>query len=131
MTVIELNTDTLLSAVEEVVAERGRDYVYDKTRPGWSFDAGYYTPTCVYQTPEGEPACIYGAALAKIDPSLVPEHHVADGIRHVLSELANRPDVNVILTRMDEDYFAGAQIDQDGGQDYGTVLDNLRGGLGR
>lgn len=59
---IEITRDTMRAALILAVAKRGADYVYDKTIPGWSrFDEGM---VCVYSTPDGSPACLFGEALS-------------------------------------------------------------------
>ncbi|QOP64286.1 hypothetical protein QDW16_gp18 [Microbacterium phage Quenya] len=47
-------------ALDQVVQERGPDYVYQKEAGG----------DCFYSTPDGQPDCVVGAVLAKIAPEV-------------------------------------------------------------
>lgn len=71
-----------IDAMHEAVAERGEDWVYPlperdpDARNGIVAD-GWHVPnstTCVYMTDEGDPACLIGLALYKINPDLVPNY---------------------------------------------------------
>lgn len=52
----EVTVETVIKALEEVVAEKGEDYVYP--------NAG---AECLYAI-DGEPSCIVGHVIARLDP---------------------------------------------------------------
>lgn len=54
----KLTTEEVLKALDEAVAERGADYVYERAEHG---------DQCQYSL-DGQPSCIVGHVLAKLDP---------------------------------------------------------------
>lgn len=72
---IQVSDEQFIEAMKAAVAERGEDYVY----PEWSgngLEDDYHDKwgQCEYSTPSGEPACLIGLALSKIDEDLVPKY---------------------------------------------------------
>lgn len=57
-----LSTEAVTKALEEAVAEKGEEYVYESPL------TDYYEGDCFYATPEGAPSCIVGHVFAKLDP---------------------------------------------------------------
>lgn len=96
MSLDNLNDDDrrFIEAMEAAVAERGADWVYpeaeadpdtDETtflRDAWHADT---EGSCVYQTEDGEPACIIGLAMHKLGLELPPYDRVF-GARAALRE---------------------------------------------
>lgn len=60
---VKFTKDAVIAALEEIVKEKGEDYVYPQ--------AEKFLP-CVYAV-DGEPSCIVGQVIAKIDPDLLKE----------------------------------------------------------
>lgn len=94
MTTTPFTPQQFIDALHAAVAERGGDFVYPKDDPDWVVtDTDDYDPdnkdepTCQYQTRDGQPACIIGAALWKIDPALVPEYGNTNGVWTVLANV--------------------------------------------
>ena len=54
-----ITVEQVIATLEEVVAEKGEDYVYPT-------EAGY--GECFYGNEDGSPSCIVGHVLAKLDP---------------------------------------------------------------
>lgn len=79
MTTAPFTPQQFIDALHAAVAERGGDFVYPQDDPDW-----VVAETCQYQTRDGQPACIIGAALWKIDPALVPEYGNTNGVWTVL-----------------------------------------------
>lgn len=52
----KIDVDTVLGVMEEIVAEFGADYVYTD-----------HYESCQYVSDEGQPACIVGQVLARLD----------------------------------------------------------------
>lgn len=107
---IEITKDEARTLLAEVVAEKGRDYVYPRANSG---------DGCVYFESDGSPSCIVGHVLAKKGATLAQledlalNGHAVETLFHegiVLADHATRG----ALTR--------AQDIQDGGSTWGTAL---------
>lgn len=102
-------------ALRSAVAERGEDYVYPSAEenPEWH-DGGF--GLCLYQTHDGEPACIIGLALHKIDPDLVPSAYDTQGAYYVLEGYGIPENVRAAAH--------GAQAAQDNGETWGQAFED-------
>lgn len=109
---VRFDEQGFIKAMREVVEERGADYIYPKDTNA-TRASGWRTPTgtCVYTLPSGEPACIVGAALAKI--GLKPS---ANANAAVVLEYEMRASGRVASAASD------AQDEQDGGAPWGQAL---------
>ena len=68
----QITRENFTRAMREAVAERGAGFVYPEqgselAKQGWRSGG----VTCVYALPSGEPGCLIGLALHKIDPELL------------------------------------------------------------
>lgn len=111
MAEMQITEAEFTAAMEAAVAERGENYVYKAPLDG----------DCVYVDQDGNPSCLIGAAIAKIDPSLLPEwgDFANDGgaaatFGHVLS-------THRLALAADQ-----AQNTQDGGGTWGDALENYK-----
>lgn len=110
----EITVETVLSTMEEVVAEFGEDYVY--VEPGDPEDDSY---GCLYAH-EGGPSCLIAHVLTRLD---VP-----------LSELAEYEGNSAIYLAEDllglsnsvANVLQAAQSEQDTGGTWGEALDYAR-----
>lgn len=68
---VKFTKSAVLKALDEIVEELGGDYIY----PEWE------TGGCTYATVDGEPSCIVGRVIAKIDPDLFEQVKVAETAR--------------------------------------------------
>lgn len=119
MTQVQITEEQFTKAMHEAVAERGEDWVYPRKTPNeqrndieteWRDRFG----VCRYQKPSGEPACIIGLALHKIDPSLVPDSNTFRSASAVLGALGAPESVQFAARR--------AQAAQDTGRSWGRAL---------
>lgn len=135
-----MSTDTLtdddrkfIDAMDAAVAERGEDWVYPL--PARDPDAiagvvadGWHVPnttTCVYMTDEGDPACLIGLALYKINPDLVPNYDASSSeydmdAFSVLARLSEAGDLKLSERTMSAAY--AAQRLQDDGAPWGQAI---------
>lgn len=117
-------TEALRAAVEE----RGEDYSYPEGIYEGQFDIprddDYHNGgLCVYQTPDGTPACIIGLALYKIDPELVPDYDLVMSAQKALEDIGVSDRVRFAAGR--------AQGVQDGGDTWGHALREYEDALAR
>ena len=98
------------AAMREAVAERGADWRYPSD-PAWRNGNN----ACVYSLPTGEPACLIGLALYKIDPKLMPGHEDIGSANDVMRDLGFGGLVCSAAT--------SAQGVQDRGERWGDALD--------
>jgi hypothetical protein len=125
MTEAAFTIEQFTAALEAAVAERGKDYIYPRGNRDYTTESG----TCVYSTPGGEPACLIGLALHKIDPSLVPEYGIVSGATDVLRALVDADDpeseeFNLFLNAADN-----AQGAQDMAKTWGKALTTYKATL--
>jgi hypothetical protein len=102
-------------AMRAAVAERGEDWVYPANDQvaydtGWRDSSGL----CQYTTLDGEPGCIIGLALHKIDPSIVPAYGTWAGASLILRGFG-LPGSVLIAAQV-------AQAAQDNGKSWGEAL---------
>lgn len=115
-------TMTLREALQAAVDERGADYVYPAKDSNWSNDDYHYEGVCVYRTPNGDPACIFGLALTKMGLyDYLPHYRREEGIDAVLRLIMGRTDHTFTPTEIRA--ASAAQYAQDNYADYGTVLE--------
>lgn len=122
-----------IDAMEAAVAERGADWVYPEAeadpdtfgatflRDAWHVDA---SGSCVYQTEDGEPACIIGLAMHKMGVDLPPFDRIV-GARGALQ------DSGLNLSDSILDAASTAQNSQDGGDSWGYALEEFKEAVGR
>lgn len=138
---VKFTKTAVLQALEEIVAEVGENYVY----PGW--ETG-----CMYADEgDGEPACIVGRVIAKIDPNMFEETRKAElsrggswsisGFheteeerdealssvqRSVYGKVSDIPPVLETDDANTRDILRVAQIMQDGGETYAWALNEAK-----
>lgn len=126
----EITVEEFTAAMEAAVEERGRDYIYPaaverdmdsdyEVGPIYYDDEYHYADGgCVYQTPDGAPACIIGVVLDKLGLD-VPAYGSMSDARVVLEQ----------RTTLSEDILRGAkyaQSAQDTGHSWGRALDRYK-----
>ena len=114
---VQITRENFTAAMRAAVAERGEDFVYpaqgsELAEQGWRSEQG----TCVYDLPDGSPACLIGLALYKIDPSLLT--HV-EFQYHNASRVMSRAGVQDRMLLLAADM---AQVKQDEDEPWGEVL---------
>jgi hypothetical protein len=102
-------------AMRAAVAERGENWVYPANDQvahdtGWRDGRGF----CQYTTADGEPGCLIGLALHKIDPSIVPAYGSLMGADLTLKAFGLPHSVQVAAQ--------SAQSAQDDGETWGEAL---------
>lgn len=123
MSVPTLTTKTVMQAIDELIIERGPDYVYDQKAAGG----------CFYSDENGAPGCFVGAIVAKLDPEafkdlVVKEAPFDDGDGGVLgripagdvSELVRSASINVESPTLKQ-ALERLQSIQDYGMPWGTA----------
>jgi hypothetical protein len=112
-----ITEEAFTAAMRAAVEERGAAYTYPAVddevarAEGWRDNTGQ----CQYQNAAGEPACLIGLALSKIDPSLVPEYGSVVGADHYLRGYGAPQAVQLAAS--------AAQSYQDTGETWGLALD--------
>jgi hypothetical protein len=116
-----ITEEEFTAALRAVVEERGADYVYPKYDENYTLLDALGFPICQYSTPSGEPACIVGAALAKIDPELVPPYGYMKPAHSVLNDIISEESG---FAESPEWVWAArsAQSAQDAGRTWGEAL---------
>lgn len=120
----------VLQTLEEIVAETGPDFVYQ-----WRNDGGIGS-SCTYADSEGEPSCIVGRVIAKLDPELFKAVAEAEERKGSSWSVSAFPDDEFgtkvcgvpTLPASDEvrRILRAAQSTQDGGRPYGEALENAK-----
>lgn len=102
-------------AMRAAVAERGEDWVYP-ANDQVAYDTGWRNSSgmCQYTTLDGNPGCIIGLVLHKIDPSIVPAYDTWAGATPILRGFG-LPDSVLIAAEC-------AQVAQDNGKNWGEAL---------
>lgn len=117
--------DWLVSLMDAVVTERGRDFIY--RRPG----GGNHSPCLYVNKATNEPSCLFGTMLAKAGVPLewlgqfqADGTHTmgADGVLAKLGVAWSTSDTFRVLGSAVMD----AQMAQDSGKPYGPILDDFR-----
>jgi hypothetical protein len=115
----DVTPEAFVQAVRDVVAEKGREFVYDRpTRVNDGEPA-----SCLYSPTDEYPhACLFGTALARLGYS-VPTRFEGEGIDTVLTELFGW----TYTVRNDRILKAAsrAQSLQDTGHPWGAALDRF------
>lgn len=113
----DLNEEAFDKAVTEVIQERGYDFVY--VMPEVKMSWGATKKSCMYFSDDGTPSCLFGAVFAKlgVDPGLIREHM---GVSTVLTGIWTLEYDNLTQAA------SIAQAFQDGGAQYGEVLNEYR-----
>ena len=114
---VQITRENFTAAMRAAVAERGEGFVYpaqgsELAEQGWRSEEG----TCVYDLPDGSPACLIGLALYKIDPGLLT--HVGfqvDSASRVMSRVGVQDEMLLLAADM-------AQDEQDVGVSWGKAL---------
>jgi len=127
MAMKDLTPAGLVEIIDEIVDEKGADYVYAAPEEARGL--------CVYTAPDGTPSCIVGRVIARVEPEL---------LEHINSkEWGERDDGSLLPNEMTVFNLAGdgilnfndrnllwmlseAQHMQDGGKSYGTVAHDIR-----
>lgn len=110
------------AAMEAAVAERGEDFVYpDEWRDKTKRDIFGPDGPCLYSLPSGEPACLIGLALFKIDPKLMPDSGYVGSVSELVGNGVIRFESPLLA-----DAAAEAQDSQDLKNPYGVVLQQYR-----
>lgn len=104
--------EQIVEAFDAAIEERGEEWVYPQ---GSGTDEWHVYGLCRYVKEDGAPACVWGVALNKVDPELVPSPDDTEGIRAVFHRECIDYD-NALLTAA-----TWAQIAQDRGMPYGKV----------
>lgn len=130
MTVPTLTVENVTTALDEIIAEKGPDYVYPKADLGG----------CFYSTPEGAPACIVGAVIAKLAPTAFqrlvaaePEYDDGNGAkkRDTMGDVNELEQQNYIHTEEPVLMHAltRAQTSQDDGETWAQARASFRAAL--
>lgn len=119
MTQVQITEEQFTKAMHEAVAERGENWVYpslpeEEEREGLATEWRSESGLCRYSKSNGEPACIIGLALHKIDPSLVPPANNFNSASTVLSGKGLPRSVTFAAQH--------AQAAQDSGRPWGQAL---------
>ena len=72
-----LTLDMVRSTFDEILAEKGPDYVYVHEAAGGDDEDGE-TEECTYAYSDGSPACAVGHIIAKLDPELFQQMRLAE-----------------------------------------------------
>jgi hypothetical protein len=121
-----ITEEEFTAAMRAAVVERGADWVYPRDDPNYVIIDRLY-PMCKYSTRDGEPACIVGAALAKIDPELVPPFERNGSAVGVLEEIIGARRASRARWILAARY---AQTVQDSGSTWGNALATYEEWLG-
>lgn len=133
-TLVKTDDQRFIEAMHAAVEERGRDFIYPKPEYDAVRAHGYVTDdwhvpqtaVCVYALPTGEPGCLIGMALHKIDPTFVPSYDDSAAMDEDM-------DADSVLTRLGDEgklvlslgvkqAARMAQQKQDGGLTWGTAI---------
>lgn len=123
---------TVLTAVEvtdelnKIVEEYGADHVYERN------NTDDYAGTCNYASLDGEPDCIVGHVLARLQPEVFAKlvefenkNTDGDGVR-VSFGISNYSDYEELGIEMEEDargILSRAQAKQDRGETWGEAVE--------
>lgn len=119
----KITIENFTAAMRAAVEERGSDYTYPEfNKEVGEDDYHSISGTCQYSTPNGEPACIIGLALSKIDPELVPKYGVIGDAGNLMLSLGAGAKLS---TAAEE-----AQERQDEGATWGEALEGFETVLG-
>lgn len=111
MTTTTITRENFTQAMEQAVAERGRDYLYPEDDKQGS--------VCQYKTKNGKPSCIIGAALHILNPDFVPARGSSLPASAVLTELGVDDDRLLHAAQT-------AQSEQDQDMTWGFALDKFK-----
>lgn len=108
----EYTYDDVLPIIEEIVAAKGPDYVYEKVND-----------RCVYMDEQGKPSCLVGYFLAhqSLIYDLSPHEYEEEGASNVLNTLAYN-DIAYFDSEAD-DFLQIVQEKQDAGVPWGQAVD--------
>lgn len=121
---VQITRENFTAAMRAAVAERGEDFVYpaqgsELAEQGWRSEQG----TCVYDLPDGSPACLIGLALYKIDPGLLAHVELQyDGASEVMGRAGVQDEMLLLAANV-------AQRRQDAGAPWGDALSEYEGVL--
>lgn len=111
---IEITLDKALKALDEAVAEKGREYVYPEGQR--------INYTCQYLTPDGKGSCLVGSALLRlgVPVEVLPQHGDAGMGAEDLLDLLRERDVATYEPEV-ATLFVTAQMEQDSGVPWGLA----------
>lgn len=114
---VEITRENFTAAIRAAVADKGADYMYP-AEERISNDAE--VDTCVYAH-DGQPSCLIGHALYRIDPEYLTEIPKHDNL-----EYASADDVLSVFGVVDEALLRAAnaaQFEQDHNRSWGVALE--------
>lgn len=68
-----LTAETVTTALDELIAERGEDFTYERAEI--VYPSGYVDKVYAYSNSDGTPSCIVGCVLAKVEPEAFQKLH--------------------------------------------------------
>ena len=117
-----LTVASVAEAIDQIIIERGPDYVYPAKDEGG----------CYYSFPDGTPGCFVGAIIAKLDPEAFEKIKNDEPIQDDGNGAQHREPLGSVHTLIREAYvnvadpavesaLARLQASQDRGDDYATA----------